>query len=384
MGSRGGGWCPRAAAGALFIALAAARLVSQSAPGSSRALDDLTSELAARIAAIISPRTEVALDSSIDDAILRSGLVDRLRERGVRVIDIADGVPVVRAGCLENLRERVCAAEIGGEAGQAVLVTRPRDSASVPAAVSIGLELRPLRSQRGQILDIATVDESFLILGPTDIVRYEQADGSWRAIDSHPIAPGRSWPRDVRGRLRATDDDVEAFLPGVTCRGSIEPLKMTCANSSETWPLPIENASLEPSRNYFKTPDGLTFYSVAPLDVTADARWLMVGVDGVLTFLDESRRAVGTAFAAGDVATIRPRCAGTYVLVASSPRDRDGDLLTLFQVTRRRLTPAAPPIQLPGRLTALWSSARAETATVITHDGDAARYDVQQLTASCQ
>jgi hypothetical protein len=361
----------------MYIALTAARLAAQSAAAGARA-DTVTADLATQIVAAVAPASRVSLEAGTD-VLLETEITDRLAARGVQVVDAADGVPAVRVRCFDNLRERACSAEFAEGRRKAILVTR-RHELRPPQAPRIGLELRPLISHQMPILDVARMDDDLLVLTPDAVTRYEERGGAWQPVQSRAVASVRPWPRDVRGRLRVSPQRVEAFLPGVVCSGTAEPLAVTCADGTPSWPLDIDDARLDASRNYFQRPDGFAFYGIASLGVDAGARWLAATVDHRLALFDDSGQA-DTTTAGDDVIAVAAPCASARYAVAAAS-DRNGDVLTLLQVVRRRLVPAAPPLPLAGAVTALWP-APADGATVITHDRDAGRYVAHELTVSC-
>ena len=60
-----------------------------------------------------------------DNARVQAEIARLLAARGFRVVDAGEATPV-NGSCLANLRERVCAAEIGrGETRRVVMTTRP-------------------------------------------------------------------------------------------------------------------------------------------------------------------------------------------------------------------------------------------------------------------
>jgi hypothetical protein len=373
----------RAVVGAIFIALTATRLASQSTIAPAQR-DGVTSELAARIAAAIAPSTQVSLEVPADEATLQNEIVSSLAMLGVRVVGAADDVPLARASCRDNLRERACSLDVSAAARTTVIVTRPLEPVSREADPGVALELRPVLSQQARILDLVRTSDGVLVLSPTAVVQYKRMDGGWRTADSRPVPRTRPWPRDVRGRLRVAAGGVDAFLPGVTCAGSTDPLTISCSERVAPWPLDIENVALDPARNYFRSSDGQAFYGIARLGDAAGARWLAATLDHTLAFVDDSGQSSATTVGADDVVAVRARCrAEPYVVVSSPDRGRDADRLTLFEVTRRRLTAAASPMTLTGKITALWPSPDREGATVITYDRDAGRYDAHEIVVSC-
>src|SRR5262249_24212200 len=142
----------------------------------------------------------------------------------------------------------------------------------------------------------------------------------------------RVWPRDVRGMLRVTSPTAfDAHLPGVTCRGTVAPsFTVGCADESEPWPIALDNAGIAPSRNTFATPEGLTFYEAAAIA----GRWIVVGDQGVLTFLDTGRRAGVRADASDHVAGFPDACGGddVYAVTVSRTADAPAETLRLSRV----------------------------------------------------
>jgi hypothetical protein len=364
--------------------------VAEVLPQASFPYQDLASDLAARIGSAIPAAALVSIASAPENqpddlAPLQADVSARLIARGVRVVGAADGVMAIRLGCLQNLRERSCAAEIrSGAARDIVMVTRAHDGRpNADAGASLSLDLRPLFSQRAQILDVAIVGERLLVLDVESLSLYQRTAGTWRPLESRPLVVDRG-PRDPRGRLRVEGDRIEAWLPGVGCAGAVAPLAITCAERQRPWPIGIENGGVDPARNYFATPEGLAFYSAAALGGAAGARWLVADRDGALTWLDAQRRVVGNAALGDEVAGLAAACgAGSTLVSVQRAPGADGDALQIFQALRRRLVPAAAPIALGGHVTALWSTPGSDAATVIVHDAGNARYEAFQVSIAC-
>ena len=359
----------------MFVAVAAARVGTQSPPPPR---DSLASELAGRIASIIAPQVRVSLEQG--DANVDAEVAGQLAARGVQIVGTAADVPSVRVSCFDNLRERACAAEVGGPTRRTILVTRRHERTTTPPADRFDLALRAIVSHEAPILDVARDRDDLLALTRGEILRYRQRDGGWTQVGARAISSSEPWPRDLRGRVRLADSRVDVFLPGMTCAGSVDSLAISCAAQNSAWPLEIEGARLEPARNHFTVSGGPAFYGVARLGAGAGARWLAATLDRRLTFVDENLQTVPTTIVADDVVSLAIPCAPSQYVLASTP-DRD-DALTLFRVVRRQLSPAATVV-LPGELTALWLSRSADTATVITRDRAAGRYVAHELTASC-
>ena len=343
-------------------------------------------DFAARIAAAIPPGATVRLVCTGDDGRTQRELARLLSARGIRLGETPDGATTVRCSCLENLRERACVADIGdGAARRIVAATQPRDRGAPPTPDPIvALELRPIHAQRDPILDVAVADGGLLVLTPTKLTLVPaEAQGAAAAPSpSQLITTARVWPRDLRGRVRTTAGGLEVFLPGVTCRGTLTPFTLSCADEGEAWPIGLENAGIAPSRNTFATPEGLSFYDAAPL---GDQRWLVVDQQGVLTFLDSHRRVVAKGEAADHAAALRSSCGpDSYVATTARPPDPESaDVVLLSRISGDRLVPLASTVVLPGTLSALWPTADERAATAIVHNARAGRYEAFHLSLSC-
>jgi len=383
VGSHGREWWALASSALMFL-LAASTARAQPAT------QDLASEFAGRVAAAIAPATTVHLACTGDDGRTQLDLGRSLAARGIRLAEPRDGATTVRCSCLENLREHACIADIGdGAARRVVAATRAKNSAE-PAASSpiIALQLRPLHAQRDPILDVTMTGQGLLVLTPTAVTRIPLPGQPAIAPQSAAVATGRTWPRDLRGHLRADGNAFGVFLPGVTCRGTLAPFALACADEGESWPIGIENAGMAASRNTLATPEGLSFYEAAPLD---GGQWLVVDQQGTLAFLDAQRRVVARGDATDHVAALQTACApGSYVVTAGrSPDTESVDVLRLARVAGHTLIPEASTIALPGVLTALWSArtpslpAADREAIAIVHDVQTGRYEAFHLSLSC-
>lgn len=357
------------------------------APGE---VQDLLPELAAKITAFIPADSPVTLAASASDATstattrLREGLARLLASHRVRVVDAGAGAASVGVNCSANLRERSCTAEIdSGSRRDVVIVTRRHEGAPVAEdRPSASLEVASLLAQRTPILDVAHLGDRLLVLDADSVALHRRGDTGWQPASSRPLPLVRAWPRDLRGRLHVEDDRFSVFLPGVTCSGRMNSFALDCTESRQPWPLGIENTGLEPARNYFSTPEGLQFYSVAALGANADARWVIADRNGGLSFLDSFRRPLSRVAIADDVAGVVATCAPENYVVASE-LSGGRDALRLFQVVRRSLVPIGAPVFMTGKLTALWPGPGATSATAIAHEMSGGRYEAFLATVSC-
>ncbi len=377
---------------------------------------DLAPEFVEKIVAAVAPLQQVRLvpardadgpaGTGNDDTRARqweTSIAEMLAARGLHAVDRPDGAATVAFTCSQNLRERVCAADIRkGDASQLVIVARRHDAAaSVPRSTTLALDVRTLFTQSTPILDVVQSGDRLVVLEPYAVSVYQRRQDGWQFERTRPIASSRVPARDVRGRLRLDGSAIEAFLPGVICRASLDALNLTCADEQQPWPIGIENAGMAAGRNYFTTPEGLAFFSAAPLgrgeDATgaASARWLLTAQDGRLRFLDAERRTIESSASAGDdvagITVAGAACgAGSYVLLSSraagatgGPGGTDAAMLQMFQVIGRRLIAAASPFVLPGPLTALWAAPGSSSATAVSRDTNSGRYDAFHIAIAC-
>jgi hypothetical protein len=227
---------------------------------------------------------------------------------------------------------------------------------SAGPATSAAIEKRLLWEQDEAILDAAVIEGGMLVLTPSAVIR--TATGQ-----SAPIQSSRPWPRDLRGRLRVNGAGIQAYLPGVACSGTLDPLSVACKASDEPWTIDSGRALLlatfAANRNSFDgrvlTQAGVRktvapFYAAA----AADNSWILTGVDGRASIFDSALESVGIAGAWGsDVAASDARCGGAPVVLAT--RAGDGpDAVQAYAVGNRAVTPVGAAAEFPGPVTALW------------------------------
>jgi hypothetical protein len=373
----------KAAAFLLVLTLAAPRPTA--APPAS--FDDLLPDLIARVATAVAPSDRVQVIAAGDPA-LRADIVRGLGARGIQIAEAASGVPAIRVACSANLRERVCAADIT-KAGtvQTLFATGaivPGAATDAPAAM---LDTHHIFSQLAAMLDVALIGDRLIVLDPTALTLYQRSGNVWQKRRSQPIVTSRVWPRDLRGRLRIAGSSLDAYLPGVVCRATLESFNVSCADERQPWPLPIDNTGIAGGRNYFTTPEGLTFYAAAPLGPEAGARSLLVGDRARLMLVDDGRRALDAAVGeADDVAGVTGCDGSAFVLLSSRGESNDGrDVLRLVRLVDRRLVQAAPSLVMPGAVAALWPATApvGATVTAIVRDVSSGRYDAIQIDVAC-
>ena len=276
----------------------------------------------------------------------------------------------------ENLTAFVLAAEVrrGGDR-RVLLESWPRVAAKPAAQVTLTRSL--LWEEDRPILDAARSGDTTLVLDAAGVSIERNA-----ARQSVPIAAAHPWPRDLRGRLSLSLPAFTAWLPGVICRGEIEPqLSIECHDSQDPWLLgPGVLADFTPARNYFTgnifaSPGGS--HQLPPFFTAAqwgDA-WLLAGVDGrarIYTSAWEETSSI--ADWNGDVAAITTPC-GARLLGAGA------ESIQPLIIENRAAVPAGPAIEFSGPVTALWPAGT--SATVVTHHPQTGHYEAYSLAPAC-
>jgi hypothetical protein len=385
-----------------WLAVLAALLVLL--PREVRAADDLgggVRELARKTAAFAGRGEPVSLSwrnlsslgaTEFDQA--RAAFEGALRDAGGRSSDIAPAVEC-RITISENQTQILMVEEARkGEERQVWIAAWKRSAPAAAPGGGMFLEKKLVWEQEEQILDVAILPAGVLVLSPTKVTL--RAGGS---TQSQAVQSSRPWPRDLRGRLRASGGGFKAALPGVVCGGSTDPaLTVECHASEEPWTLDagargVLLASFAPTRNYFDgrvvLPNGTrktlpAFFSVAPADENGKAYWIFAATGGRTQILDAAYDPAGTINSWGsDVAGTEARCGGGPQVLATRAGDaHESDSLRAFVLVNHTPQPVTPPLELPGPVTALWSSG-GNGAVAVVHDLGTGHYVAYAITVNC-
>jgi hypothetical protein len=308
------------------------------------------------------------------------------------VVDRAGEAAIVTFTCSAHVRGRVCLADIRTDRAHLAVAAEQHDEATdaAAAAPALVLVLEPLFSQTQPILDLVMIGSRLIVLDPSALTHYERTAGAWRATASRSIAAARPWPRDVRGRINVEGARIDAYLPGLTCVGTLDPLTTRCEEGSRAWPIGVANAGIPAGRNTFADAGNTPFFSGTALRgdagarsllVLEDHRWIAVDVNGRSPIIVDA----GTGpTAADDVAPLVSACTPNTIVVASARTAAGGtDALRAFTIADRRLTSAAPPVVVPGEITALWSTPDPARVLVVVRNGAKGTHDAFHATLAC-
>jgi hypothetical protein len=166
----------------------------------------------------------------------RTEFVTALRRRGqIRV------VVEVALAVSENVKGFLLVAQVR-DAVETVEF-QPDPQAAGPALITITRRL--LREQNEPILDVSEQGNRIFVLHTDKVAVWERDTG--RLVETAEISAPPV--RDPRGRLVIADNALEAYLPGATCRGSLQPLTLSCDNSTGDFPDEGTMVHFTPGRN---------------------------------------------------------------------------------------------------------------------------------------
>jgi len=370
-------------------------------PQASRAADDLTGaarELARKTSAWSQGPVAVSYRnvSSLPDSELTA--VRREFDSTLPAAGLGGTAAEARITLSENPTQFVLVEEARhGEESQVWMAAWNRSEPPAVPVQGMALNKRLVWEQEERILDVAFSAGQILVLSRSGLTISGEPGAAGR--QQIPIAPGKPWPRDPRGRLRVNGDGVEAYLPGLMCTGSMQPApRLDCRESEEPWVLEsgmqaILLATYAPDRNYF---DGrvvaqngsrqkvASFYSAAAAEEGNATEWLLALVDGRTQVLNAALEPLAAFGAWGsDLVGIDARCGGGSLVLATRPGDSsEPDAIQAFRMVNRAPAAATPPVTFGGPVEALWPSSAA-SAVAVARDPATGKYEAYVLTLVC-
>ena len=379
-------------------------------PSGARAADDVNGaahDLARQTAAFTGSGEPVSVEyrnvSSLGPAGIgqaRGAFEAALKEAGLRVSDVAP-VAELRLTLSENQSQYLLVEEARkGDERQVWMAAWERAEPAAAALPGMALDRKLVWEQEEQILDVAFPAAGMLVLSPSKVTLYTpRENGSWALSGAVPLAPGKPWPRDVRGRLRVTGATFQAFLPGVECGGAAEPsLSIECRAVDQPWVLESRSqatllASFAAARNHFDgrvaTGTGLRktvapFYSAASAAEQGRPLWLLAMLDGRTQIFDAWLETVGAIASWGsDIVGTEASCGGGSQVLATRPGDAgEPDAIQAFAIVNRAATPLTAPVEFAGPVTALWHLS-ATSALAVVRDPLTGRYAAYVITVVC-
>lgn len=367
--------------------------------------------------------------SKRDSDIIQNGLRSALEAVGLRFVNPDQAAATITISLSENPQNYVWVAEISQGAGDSAvaMVSTPRAESSLATRDSVPLSLRkvPLWTQDAPILDVAVLEENqnpthLAVLDPERVSFYRLQGAKWQQEQALELAHSRPWPRDLRGRLiPARDHLLDIYLPGVLCSTSAaSPLILNCHASDDPWPLlagtlnadtlsvfpsaglangastvvPQMRAFFAPNRNFFTgaiTP-GIgkfttvpKFYSAAVMPREKYTLWLFATTDGSVHLLDGMNDQSAKLSWGSDLTSVKTACGAGWQVLATNAGNQTENSLRAFELPDRDPVAVSAPLDLPGKVTALWTEARGDTAVLVIKNREIGSYEAFRLAIAC-
>lgn len=383
----------------LAVCLLAWRAVAQTPDAAARELAHGVAAALGREPAVFSFRNLSSLPL-VRTGEVRAALENELRARGVRMEESA--ATEIRTTLSENLRYWLLIAEVWRGESRTVLMSHwPRTPASAPPP-ALEIERRLVLEQDEPILDFALSDDAageqrLFVLEPERVVVYRRAGAEWEQRAEFPVAHAAA--RDLRGRLAVQTHRFQAYLPGVACRGVMDPPALECSTGDALWPM-VSGASLaghapfRAGRNAFEGPlitaGGMkatlpAFFSLALAGTAAEPLWVVSAVDGRTLAFDAGFVPAASPVTGwgSEIAGLEARCNGGRQVLATRPGDaHEPDAVQAWELGPAGAVPASAPLEFPGPVTALWPSGAASAAAVV-RDPATGRYAAYHLAIRC-
>jgi hypothetical protein len=244
----------------------------------------------------------------------------------------------------------------------------------------------------------ALPDGTLLVLEPERVSVYAAGAGG-DPQRTFPIPAPSPRPRDLRGRLAVQGATFQAYVPGVACRGTLEPLAMECRPGDNLWPLSSGAAfagygAFRPARNEF---DGVIataaggrvtvspFYSMALAGTAAEPLWIFASPDGRAAVYNAALLPSGQHIPGWgtDIAGVEAPCGSGRQVLATKPGDvSEPDAVQAYEISGGHAAPVGIALDFPGPVTALWSSGSG-AATAVVRDSKTGRYAAYTLAIGC-
>jgi hypothetical protein len=246
-------------------------------------------------------------------------------------------------------------------------------------------------------LDFFVDNQNLVILELDQVSLYVNDGGQWRGRSTLAINHDQSWPRDLRGRLRVSGGQINAFLPGTMCLGSISPPSLECRASDDPWPVDHGQivAFFSPRRNFFNGilsgPSAgasvIPFFSGAAWPNGDQREWLFAGTDGRARLYQNDLAAPAAIYNSwgSGLAGVHSNCGSGWQMLVTTPTDSiHPDSIQALEITGREAQPVSAAIDVAGPVRALWTSGKSgEVVNAVTQSTVTGKYEAFTLTISC-
>lgn len=352
---------------------------------------------------------------------VQNGLRFALEQLGIRFVEADQAAASVAISLSENSTSYVWVAQIRQGEGDTtvamVAVPRPGGAPAVHDSMPMVLRRTLLWSQVDPILDVAVLEEGatptrIIVLDPAKISLYRLQGSQWQTEQVMEIPHARPWPRDLRGKLiTAKDHLLDVYLPGVSCHsagGNL--LSLNCRDSDDPWPLVANDISaaaggsagggniapqfafFAPTRNFFtgvmspglgKGVSAPGFYSAAALPRGKYALWLLAATDGQVHMIDGLSDRTTKLEWGSDLAMVKTACGAGWQILSTTAGERRGDSVRAYEIPDRDPVAASAAAEFGGKITALWTESRGDTAVAVAKNSETGSYEAFRLAMAC-
>jgi hypothetical protein len=356
--------------------------------GEAQTPPEAAAQLAGRISSQLQGRPTVSIElqnlsalTPADLSSFRNALNEELRKAGLAMTTTQPEIRV-RITVSENTRGLLLVAEMLSGENRSIIMQpwiEPPVSETKPR---LKMSLKRIWEQPEPVLDLLLLnsESEMVVLSPTAVSSFQIMGGKWMPTGIAGLPLARPPVRDPRGRIENAPGGFRVYLPGTTCRGALQPLRLECAPGNEAWPLDPRDPSIVArwvtDRNVLESPNfQTTFYAGAN-------GWFSTAEHRVI---DRSGNSLAVPEAWGsDFASIESSCGSNPTILASGPSDNPGgDLVRVFEITSGRAISAGEPTTLPGPITALWPAEPAGQATLVVRNSKTGNYEASRLGVAC-
>jgi len=330
---------------------------------------------------------------------VQNAVFSSFRNAGVRLVNPETALADVQIIFSDDWQGYLWIAVIHqGSASQMVMKRLPRpERTAAPRAPALTLRKTSVWQQDGPILDFFADNQNLAVLEPDQVSLYANDSGQWRGRYTLAVVHDQPWPRDLRGRLKVSNGQITAFLPGTLCTGTLAPPSLECHPGDDPWPLDDGRtvAFYTPRRNFFNGilsgPSAgasvIPFFTAAAWTSGDQRQWLFAGTDGRARLYQNDLSAPAAVFNSwgGNLVAVHSSCGSGWQLLVTSPADTiHPDSIQAVEIAGREAQPVSSPIDLAGSISALWPSGKnGETANAVMQSPVTGKYEALALTLTC-
>jgi hypothetical protein len=357
---------------------------------------DAARELAGKIMMNIGPLTEIGFTfqslASLETeevTIARQAIENELRARGLKLVKDSQSVVKISITWAETFQQYIWIAEIRGNLSFQVVMTTQARAQSKDDAVRMTIQSRLVYEQNDPILDVKLFGDEMLVLDPKRIALFRRQNDVWTVVNSAPLKPPRSFPRDVRGRLGDAGDAIQAHLPGLSCNGTVKPaFELNCSQDETPWPLIPGSATPAFSKNFFVQENMPAFFTAASVEDDGSDLLVLAGTDGRTYLFDKVAGQAGTLDGwSSEIAAVDSGCGGRrqiFAALSTDPQEhQERGVIQAFEIAHRKAVATSSTVPFPGPITALWPVTNQNAAIAVSRNIKTGRYAAFYLSIAC-